>query len=252
MARFDCAVWRPISGGTSGPLTAQRGLVLHHAVAVGSLWGTFNNGAVSTQFWVSRSGVIEQYLDSSSSAWATGSNVGNFQYCSVETEGCNTSPYAEPMTDAMVNALAALYAEGNRRHGWPFILADSAGANGFAYHRLFFNTACPCDVRINRRQDILNIARGATPPTQEVGMFIVGTPTGKGYYAAKADGSLFAFGDANYSGGINNAAPGGKSAMPAGQSVTSLAACQTGGYWMIIGNGAVYAFGGAPYFGNVK
>jgi hypothetical protein len=160
---FDCAIQRPISGGTSGPMTAQRGLVLHHAVANGSLFNTFNNGRVSTQFWVSRSGVIEQYLSATTSCWGTGSNVGNFQYCSVETEGCAAPPHAEPMTPEMVQGLARLYAEGNRRLGWPFQLANAAGANGFAYHRLFSATACPCDVRVNRRQEILDLARGVTP-----------------------------------------------------------------------------------------
>jgi peptidoglycan hydrolase-like protein with peptidoglycan-binding domain len=165
MAWFDCAVHRPIQGGTSGPLTAQRGLVLHHAVATGSLFNTFNNGKVSTQFWVSRSGTIEQYLDSTQSAWATGNNIGNMQYNSVETEGCNVSPYAEPMTPEMVDGLSRLYKEGNARHGWPFQLANSAGTNGFAYHRLFYNTACPCDVRVDRRHDILILAQGGGTPT---------------------------------------------------------------------------------------
>jgi hypothetical protein len=196
--------------------------------------------------------VIEQYLDAAFSAWATGSNVGNMQYCSVETEGCNTPPYAEPMTDQMVKSLATLFREGNRRHGWPFQLADSAGANGFAYHRLFSSTACPCDVRVNRRADILLLAQGTPPQPQEDEMLIAGTPTGRGYYGVKPDGSVFAFGDGRYAGGVNNAGPGGTSAMPAGQVATGVATCETGGYWIIISNGSVYAFGGAPYLGNVK
>jgi hypothetical protein len=167
VAWFDCAVHRPISGGTFGPLTAQRGLVLHHAVAMNSLYSTFNNGKVSTQFWVSLSGQIEQYLDSTMSAWATGSDVGNMQFCSVETEGCVAAPHAQPMSDAMVSALATLYREGHERHGWPYQLANSTAANGFGYHRLWSATACPCDVRVNRRADILTLAQG-TPQEAEM------------------------------------------------------------------------------------
>ena len=169
MAWFDCAVRRPISGHTSGPLRAQRGLVLHHAVANGSLYDRFNSPAVeaSTQFWVARSGLIEQYLDSTMSAWATGSNTGNMEYNSVETEGCVSPPYADPMTPEMVAALARLYAEGNARHGWAFQLCNSVGQNGFGYHRLFFNTACPCDVRLSARQEILDQAQGKPPKPPE-------------------------------------------------------------------------------------
>jgi hypothetical protein len=67
------------------------------------------------------------------------------------------------MPAEMVGALARLYAEGARRHGWPNALANSAGARGFAYHRLFFNTACPCDVRVNMRPTILAQAFGPSP-----------------------------------------------------------------------------------------
>lgn len=148
-------------------MTANRGLILHHAVANGSLFALFNtpSSQVSTQFWVGRQlGQIEQYVDSEVVAWATGSGEGNSTFCSVETEGCTTPPYAEPMTDAMIDNLAALYREGAVRHGWPNALADSAGVPGFGYHRLWSATACPCDVRVNMRSTILNRAFWA-PPT---------------------------------------------------------------------------------------
>jgi peptidoglycan hydrolase-like protein with peptidoglycan-binding domain len=133
-----------------------------------SLFDVFNNGEVSTHFLVTQGGRIEQYLDSDMSAWATNSSVGNFEYCSVETQGCSSPPHADPMSNAMVDALARLYREGNARHGWAFQLANSAGANGFAYHKLFSATACPCDVRVNRRADILVLAQGGgslAPPS---------------------------------------------------------------------------------------
>jgi hypothetical protein len=248
VAWFDCAVHRPISGGTSGPLTAQRGLVLHHAVATGSLFSTFNNGQVSTQFWVSLSGAIEQYLDSTMSAWATGSNTGNMQFCSVETEGCVAAPHAQPMSDAMVSALATLYREGHERHGWPYQIANSTAANGFGYHRLWSATACPCDVRVNRRADILTLAQGT--PAQEEEMLVAFTSTGGGYWLVNSSGAVFAYGDAQYRKGINNSGPGGGSALVAGDHPTSISGKGTDGYLIATAQGNLYAFGSAPFLGK--
>lgn len=166
MARFDCATWRPISANIGGRISPNIGLVLHHAVMNGSCWALFNNPATqaSAHFWVSQAGLIEQYVDSDTVAWHGKSLNGT--YCGVETEGCGSSPHADPMTDAMVAALGRLYAEGNRRHGWAYALAESAGQPGFGYHRMpgGVATACPCDVRLARRPDILNAARGGASP----------------------------------------------------------------------------------------
>ena len=68
----------------------------------------------------------------------------------------------------MIAALARIYAEGARRHGWPNQLASSNGGRGFGYHRMAVNTGCPCDVRLNMRGEILRRAFGgaaSTPPT---------------------------------------------------------------------------------------
>jgi hypothetical protein len=164
---FDCAVRRPIGANTGGILSPNLGLVLHHAVAVGSLWSYFNNPAaqVSAHFWVARSGLIEQYVDSSVVAWH-GRQL-NSRYVGVETEGCNVAPYAEPMTAAMFASLAVLYAEGAARHGWANALANADGQPGFGYHRMAVNTACPCDVRLEQRPSILARAFGGPQPEPE-------------------------------------------------------------------------------------
>jgi len=122
MARFDCATWLPISANTGGPLRPI-GLVLHHAVADGSLYAFFDSPAaeVSAHFWVAQDGTVEQYIDSEVVGWH--GMALNGAYCGVETEGCAAPPHAEPMSDAMVAGLAALYAEGAARHGWPNALA---------------------------------------------------------------------------------------------------------------------------------
>lgn len=164
MARFTCANWRPISTNMGGNITNNLGLVLHHQAGNGSLFNFFNNPSaeVSAHFWVSKTGVIEQYVDTSRVAWH-GRSL-NTNYVGVETEGCATSPYAEPLTDAAIQALARLYKEGNQKHGWANAIINQQGQRGFGFHRMAVNTGCPCDVRNNRRQDILNIAFGATPP----------------------------------------------------------------------------------------
>jgi hypothetical protein len=156
-------------------MAANKGLILHHAVANGSLYNFFNNPSseVSAHFWVSKTGVIEQYVDSSVVAWHA--MQLNDTYCGVETEGCTDPPdYAEPMTSAMVDALARLYAEGHERHGWPNELANYDGQNGFGYHRMAVPTACPCDVRLSMRNEILtkafNLPPGATPDVPLAGV----------------------------------------------------------------------------------
>lgn len=163
MARFTCANWRPISSNMGGNITNNLGLILHHQAGNGSLFNFFNNprSEVSAHFWVSKTGVIEQYVDTARVAWH-GRSL-NTNYVGVETEGCATSPYAEPFTDAQINSLATLYKEGNRVHGWPNRTISQQGQSGFGFHRMAVNTDCPCDVRNNKRQSILNIAFGATP-----------------------------------------------------------------------------------------
>lgn len=163
MPWFDCAVRRPISANTGGTLSPNLGLVLHHAVMNGSGWAFFNSpsAGVSAHFWVLQSGVIEQYVDTNVVSWH-GRSL-NSRYVGVETEGCTKAPHADAMSEAMVAALARIYAEGARRHGWPNALASADGQKGFGFHRMAVATACPCDVRLNRRQEILNRAFGGAP-----------------------------------------------------------------------------------------
>lgn len=189
MPWFDCAVHRPIGANTGGNLEPNLGLVLHHAVANGSLWGFFNDPAseVSAHFWVALNGTIEQYVNTDIVAWH-GRQL-NQRYVGVETEGCTEPPYAQPMTDAMVKGLATLYAEGRQRHGWPFAEANADGQPGFGYHRMAVNTACPCDVRLAMRPIILekakNIISPQPPPVQipegEVMSVEIITQNGKEY-----------------------------------------------------------------------
>ena len=147
MAIFDCAEWKPVQNH-GGAMNRSMGLLLHHAVANGSLYGWFNNPAsqVSAHFWVSKTGLIEQYVDSEEVAWHA--MQMNDNYCGVETEGCVQGPD-----------------EGNIWHGWPNQLANSDGETGFGFHRMGVQTGCPCDIRLNKRSDILAKAFGSAPVT---------------------------------------------------------------------------------------
>ena len=242
MARFDCAVWHPV-GNHGSAMSAQKGLVLHHAVADNSLFDRFNNPSsqVSSTFWVSRQGVIEQYVDSEVVAWANGTGQANATYCSVETEGCVSPPYAEPMTHEMITALGNLYAEGHRRHGWPNALANTAGQQGFAYHRLFVATACPCDVRVNERTNILALAFGPPPTVNEGKEMIVATKSGNGYWTTTGDGAVYAFGDAVYKGNAMGKVTG---------EIIGIAGKGNDGYWLFASDGGIFTFGSALFYGR--
>jgi hypothetical protein len=246
MAVFDCATWRPIRANTGGPLGPNLGLILHHAIANGSLFNFFNSPAaeVSAHFWVSKSGVIEQYVDSSTVAWHAGPL--NARYCGVETEGCVTAPYAEPMTEAMINALARLYAEGMRRHGWWVALANADGEPGFGFHRMAMNTACPCDVRLNMRGEILRRASGEpitepSPIAVKGRNMIAATSSGNGYWTCTGDGAVYAFGDAIFDGNALGMVTG---------EIVGIEGHGRDGYWLLASDGGVFAFGSAVYYGR--
>lgn len=211
MPWFDCAVKRPIRGNKGGRLRPNLGLVLHHAVADGSLFDRFNdpNVRLSAHFWVARDGEIEQYVDTDEIAWHA--MQMNDRYCGVETEGCTQRPdYAEPMTDAMRAGLAAIYAEGMAKHGWKPVLSNSDGEPGFGFHRMGVATACPCEVRLAERPAILAMATGTgpTPPTSQGGNNMVATdPVTGGCWVADESGAVFAYDDAPFLGGANGDNP---------------------------------------------
>lgn len=246
MPWFDCAIKRPITTNMGGTLSPNYGLILHHAVANQSLWSFFNSPSaqVSAHFWVSLTGVIEQYVDTNVVAWHA--KQLNGRYCGVETEGCTQSPYDQPMTAAMISALARLYAEGNKRHGWKYQLINQDGQQGFGYHRMAVNTGCPCDVRVNTRQQILDQAQGGAPPspsTARSSELIASTSSGKGYWTTTSDGAVYAFGDAQHAG---QPFPNTKLAAP----IIGIAGCSNSGYWLLAKDGGVFAYGSAQYLGK--
>ncbi|MFJ1708582.1 N-acetylmuramoyl-L-alanine amidase [Kitasatospora sp. NPDC088346] len=125
------AVWRPVRNRTAAGRTEQRGLVLHVQDGRNSPFGWFDDedSEASSDFWVSTSGRIEQYVDTGSDrAWAQG--AGNRAYASVETEGYPS----EPLTAAQIEGVAQIYAWGARLWAWPLQVIDSTTERGFTWH----------------------------------------------------------------------------------------------------------------------
>ncbi|WP_298344860.1 G1 family glutamic endopeptidase [Ferrimicrobium sp.] len=81
----------------------------------------------------------------------------------------------------------------------------------------------------------------------------IATPSGNGYYMVGADGGVFDFGDAKFSGstyGLGYTGLSGAHPLPA--KASSLMQNPNGsGYYVILGNGQVLAIGGAPALPNV-
>lgn len=221
----------------------QRGVLMHQQVGYGSLFGFFNNPAsqVSAHFWIPRSGRAEQYVDSTRVAWHA--RQLNVEWCGVECEGMPT----DPITDSQVEQFGAILAEGARRHGWPIKLAANAGDTGLGYHRMpgGVNTACPSDLRLSRRPDIVAAAGGATPSrppaaAQQGGDMIAHTPSGGGYFTVSRDGAVYAFGDAVFRGNALGKVTG---------QIVGVTAPQRDGYYLLASDGGVFAFG-VPFLGR--
>lgn len=107
---------------------------LHTQAGNGSLYGYFNrSGAASSHFWVSKGGLVEQYVDTALRAEAD--LDGNATTISVETEGVS-----EPWTPAQVSAIIALVSWALDTHGIPLALATSSqpgvSSQGVSWHRL--------------------------------------------------------------------------------------------------------------------
>ena len=247
------AVWRPITDpphNWGGPMSAHLGLILHVQEGNGGLSGWFSNptaGASST-WWVSKAGVLEQYLSADLCAWAQGD--GNSSYNSVETEGY----HSEPLTVDQEATLASLYAWGAEHYGWEPFLAEAPGQPGFGWHGMGGQDwgghyDCPGDLRKPRRQPILNVAFGGNlgTPGQEGGAVeICATPSGKGYWICGSDGGVFSYGDAAYHGSIPE--PGGADVL--NEPIVGMAATPSGGgYWLLGRDGGVFTFGDAEFYG---
>jgi hypothetical protein len=77
-----------------------------------------------------------------------------------------------------------------------------------------------------------------------LGVAIVSTRSGNGYWVAEDTGRVFAYGDANGYGDASH--------LNLGAFIVAMAATRDGhGYWLIAADGGVFAFGDAPYLGSL-
>ena len=164
------AVLRVVTNESSG-MTADLGLILHVQQGLSSPYGWFCNPAsqASSDFWVSKTGVLEQYVPDPRviHAWAQGD--GNRTYLSVETEGYP----GEPLTDAQIATLARLYRWGHETFGGPYVLAEAPGQQGFGWHGMGGTAwgghlGCPGDIRKAQRPAILAAAQNQAPTEDDV------------------------------------------------------------------------------------
>lgn len=167
MPLYPAAAYRPVANH-GGPMRGHLGLVLHVQVGSGSLYGYFNNPAsqVSAHFWCSKTGHIEQYLDTNVEAWAE--MAGNPDYLSVETEGLPT----EALTPQQVAAVAALLRWCAETHGFPITGPVAHGQEGFTPHcnpdgtpdPAWGDHPCPESLRLAQMPAIVAAAKPAPPP----------------------------------------------------------------------------------------
>lgn len=70
------------------------------------------------------------------------------------------------------------------------------------------------------------------------------TPSGKGYWEVRSDGSVFSYGDAQYKGGANTAGP-------LNAPIVGIAAHPSGdGYWLVGADGGIFSYGSVGYYGS--
>lgn len=167
MAHCPLAAWRPVVNH-GGQISGHLGLVLHVQQGTGSLQGYFNNPAsqVSAHFWCSRTGALEQYVDTDIEAWAEA--AGNSHYLSVETEGFDN----ESLTAQQIATLAGLLNWASGYYGFPVRGPVAHGQSGFTPHcnpdgspdPAWGNHPCPGPIRLGQMGAILAATHPQPPP----------------------------------------------------------------------------------------
>ena len=203
------AQWVGPTPNQSGPMSQQRGMILH--VMQGSLagsvaWGKNPTSQISFHFGTSKSGLCQQLVDTDITAWTQG--AGNGSWVSVENEDFT----GNPLSAEQVERVAQLYARGVREYSWPYQLANSPSGRGLGYHAMGGaawgnHPDCPGQPIIDQRGLILaraqqiNTPAPAPIPEEDEDMKItplgvyqtnLPAPAHSGiYYAWIADGTVY-------------------------------------------------------------
>jgi N-acetylmuramoyl-L-alanine amidase-like protein len=161
MPLYPGANVRLLDPGYSGynPIAVHNRVNLHVQAGTGSLYGFFNaSGRSSSHFWVSYTGVVEQYVDTDRAAEAD--LDGNDATISIETEGgTGSTADTEQWTQAQVDAIVSLVAWITETHGIPRVWVENAhsgnsGSRGIGVHRHGIDGNFPSlpDIRAGRKQ----------------------------------------------------------------------------------------------------
>lgn len=120
---------------SGAPMAVFNRTNLHTQAGNGSLYGYFNaSNRASSHFWVAKSGLVEQYVDTALRAEAD--LDGNDATVSIETEG-----NGEPWTGDQLNGIIGVVSWILSAHGIPVKMATNAfsgsdSSKGISWHRL--------------------------------------------------------------------------------------------------------------------
>ncbi len=151
------ATWLPITanyraGGMSPDI---RGFVPHCQVGNGSLQAFFSNPATqaSAHFWCSKTGTLEQYVDTQDMAWAEA--AGNPYFWSCEFEGQVDEPMTSQQLDMGGRLIAWLYG----LHTFPLVVNTSPDGQGITPHyaggAAWGGHSCPGPTRFQQFDELI-------------------------------------------------------------------------------------------------
>ncbi len=155
--RCPFATWLPITANynTGGMSPDIRGFVPHCQVGNGSLQAFFSNPATqaSAHFWISKTGTLEQYVDTQDMAWAEA--AGNPYFWSCEFEGQVDEPMTSQQLDMGGRLIAWLYG----LHSFPLVVNTSPDGQGITPHyaggAAWGGHSCPGPLRFQQFDELI-------------------------------------------------------------------------------------------------
>lgn len=175
MARCSFANWLPSPNDYGGGMAAQpRGVVLHieqGTEASAAAWFHTPTSQVSAHFGVSKGGLVDQFVDTDSAAWAE--VEGNDAWVSIEHEGYSGEALTPAQLAGTVRVIAWLKGhEGGPGYAFPLQVTDTPDRPGIGWHGMGGaawgnHPACPGDpIRAQRPAiiaDVLTLLAGHPP-----------------------------------------------------------------------------------------
>lgn len=177
MSLYPKAAIRLLPESGTQPKITPRIVILHSAAGRGSLHGFFANSSnLESHFWVSGSGLVEQYMDTNRRADA---NLhANGYAVSIETE--STVAATERWTDRQAAAIVALVDWLCTEHEIPRVQVARPDGAGIGWHIMFgapgpwtpVSKSCPGPSRILQARDeiIPAVAAAANQPPEDIDM----------------------------------------------------------------------------------